>query len=246
MDTSRVIGVIPARYGSTRFPGKMLIDINGKSLIQRTYENARRCALLDDVVVATDDKRIFDHIVAIGGKVVMTPVGCPTGSDRIAEAVRNTPELRNASIIVNLQGDHPDICPTTIEKVVLALEEDSEAEIGTAVVPIRDEADLYHSSVVKCVFDRNQHALYFSRGLIPYGLTGKKQEGVTYYKHLGIYAFRTPFLFTYSDMAATPLQKAEDLEQLKVLENGHKIHVVIVDKECIGIDTPEDLLKILR
>lgn len=246
MKKQRVVGVIPARYGSTRFPGKMLADMGGKTLIQRTYENAKRCALLDDVVVATDDNRIFENILAIGGKVVMTSVGCPTGSDRIAEAVKASPTLRDADIVVNLQGDHPDICPTTIEKVVLALEEDDEAVIGTAVVPITSDDDLYNPCAVKCVFDREGRALYFSRALIPYGLTGKKRDGVTYYKHLGIYAFRREFLFEFTVMPATPLQMAEDLEQLKVLENGYKICVVVVDKECVGIDTPEDLIKTLR
>lgn len=246
MNKQHVIAVIPARYGSTRFPGKMLADIKGKTLIQRSYENAKSCSLLDDVIVATDNKKIFESIEAIGGKAVMTSVDCLTGSDRIAEAIRNTPLLGAADIVVNLQGDHPDICPKTIEKVVRALQEDAEAQVATAVVPISDEADLTRSSIVKCVFDRNSHALYFSRALIPYGLTGKKQEGVTYYQHIGIYAFRTPYLLTYTQMKPTPLQLAEDLEQLKVLENGDKIRVVVVETACIGIDTPEDLIKTLR
>lgn len=229
----KVIGIIPARYESTRFPGKPLVDISGKTLIQRTYENAKRCETLDLVVVATDDERIAAEIRSFGGEVVITSKECPTGTERIAEALM---QIGDAEIVVNVQGDEPTLEPDVIAKVVQVLQEDPESVMSTAVVKLKDE-EKNDPHVVKCVMDKEGHALYFSRSPIPFSKS-------TYYKHLGIYGFRKDFLLHYSELEPTPLQQAEDLEQLKVLEHGYKIHVAIVESNAIGIDTPEDIEKL--
>ena len=180
----KVIGLIPARYGSIRFPGKPLVSIAGKTLLQRTYENAKRCKLLDDLVVATDDDRIFEHVTKFGGKAVMTSPDCLTGTDRLAEAVKN-PKLSGFDIIVNVQGDEPFLDPHVIEAVVQKLTGDASAAMSTAVVKLTSKEDAFNHSVVKCVMDNSGNALYFSRTLIPSGKEeGKFRSDVTYYKHL--------------------------------------------------------------
>lgn len=241
----KVIGIIPARYGSTRFPGKALTLILGKTLIQRTYENALLCSTLDDVVVATDDQRIFDHVQDFGGKVVMTSIDCPTGTDRLNEVITNTPQYSDADIVVNIQGDEPCVDPKTIESVVQLCINDQEAVVTTAAVKFNATTEESNdTSLVKCVLDNQGRALYFSRALIPHGKKGGPQEGVDYYRHLGIYCYKTPFLRLYTSLPTTPLQRAEDLEQLKILEHGYKIAVSIVDDISIGVDTPQDITKI--
>lgn len=241
---AKVIGIIPARYGSTRFPGKPLVSILGKSLIQRTYENAKRCTLLDDLVVATDDSIIFDHVKSFGGRPVMTPVDCPTGTDRLAYAVSHDDSLGHADLVINIQGDWPLLDPSVVASVISVLQNDPKASMSTAVVKIEADEDLTQSSLVKCVVDRNGNALYFSRSIIPGGLQGQRQPQVTYYKHLGIYGYRREFLMTYASLPATPLQLAEDLEQLKALEYGYSIKTAIVEHFSIGVDTPEDVKKV--
>lgn len=239
----RVIGVIPARFASTRFPGKPLVEILGKTLIQRTYENAKECHALNDIVVATDDKRIFDHVKGFGGHVVMTSEECPTGTDRIAEVLKRHREFDKAEIIINIQGDEPCLDPDVITKVVHILDHDKDAVMSTAIVPLHpDEAN--NSSVVKCVIDKNHNALYFSRALIPAGLTLKMQPKVHYYKHMGIYGYRREFLLMYPALTPTPLMLAENLEQLKVLEHGYRIKAAVVTGESIGVDLPEDIKKV--
>ena len=246
MKNPRIIAIIPARYASTRFPGKPLADIKEKTLIQRTYENTSRCTLLDMVVVATDDERIAAHVSSFGGRAIMTSPDCPSGTDRIAEALRQCPELNNAEIILNVQGDEPDLAPSTIEKVIQALIDDPQAPISTAIIPIRNEEDVRNPSIVKCVIDLKADALYFSRAMIPYGKRGEFKSDVVYYKHIGIYCFRREFLLSYAMMPRTPLQLAEDLEQLKILEHGKRLKTVIVQQDTFGIDTPEDLKKKLK
>ncbi len=240
----KIIGIIPARYSSTRFPGKMLATILGVSLIQRTYENAKKCLTLKELIVATDDQRIFDHVMGFGGKVVMTSPECPSGTDRLAEAIRTNAFLADADIIVNIQGDEPCIDPHTITKVALLLNSDPEAAMSTAVVKLTSRENAANASVVKCVMDQNHNALYFSRNLIPAGRSQQFRLGITYYHHVGIYAFRRDFLQHYAELEPTPLQLAEDLEQLKVLEHGYRIKTAIVDHESIGVDQPEDIKKI--
>jgi 3-deoxy-manno-octulosonate cytidylyltransferase (CMP-KDO synthetase) len=241
---NKIIGIIPARYKSTRFPAKMLCKIGAKTLIQRTYENALRCSSLDLVIIATDHQEIFDHVKGFGGEVVMTSVSCPTGADRLAEAVQNNLFLQEASIIVNIQGDEPCLNPETIDKMVTLLKNSDEAVMATACVKLTSPEEALSPSIVKCVFDKEFNALYFSRALIPAGHSLKMQAGKTYYRHMGVYAYRKDFLLQYPHLPSSPLQMAEDLEQLKVLENGYKIKVAVVDHFSIGVDHPEDIQKV--
>lgn len=238
------MGVIPARYGSSRFPGKPLADICGKSLIQRTYESSKKCDTLDEIFVATDDKRIFDHVLAFGGQAVMTSPSCPTGSERIIEAIEKDPRLKEASIIINIQGDEPCIEPIVIQSVVKILLDDSSAVMSTAVMKIHSEIEALNPSVVKCSMDCHGQALYFSRSLIPGGVGAKYNPSLTYFKHIGIYGYRREFLLTYGRLSQTPLQLAEDLEQLKVLEHGYRIKTAIVESSSISVDNPEDIKKV--
>lgn len=240
----KVLGIIPARYASSRFPAKMLAPILGKTLIQRTYENSCQCPLFDEIIIATDNALIFDHAKSFGAHVVMTSPDCPTGSDRLAEVLRRNPHLQKASIVVGIQGDEPCLSPAAFKGVGEILLSDNSAAMSTAVAPLAaEEAAL--PSVVKCVLDLHQNALYFSRALIPAGHGLKHRPGVVYYRHIGIYGFRTEFLMRYGELAPTPLQLAEDLEQLKVLEHGYKIKAAIIE-ECfdIGVNVPEDIQKV--
>ena len=235
--------IIPARYGSVRFPGKPLIKINGKTLIQRTYENTKRCISLSDVIVATDDQRIFDHVKDFDGHVVMTPATCPTGTDRLAYVLENEIRLQKAEVIVNVQGDEPCLDPSVITQLIEVLQSDPTAVMSTAVVKLQENEAL-NSSEVKCVLALDSSVLYFSRTLIPGGLELKFRKEIPYYKHLGIYAYRPDFLLKYAKLPITPLQMAEDLEQLKVLEHGYKIKAAIVKSASAGVNTPEDIKKV--
>ncbi|MEI6243073.1 MAG: 3-deoxy-manno-octulosonate cytidylyltransferase [Chlamydiota bacterium] len=235
----QVIGILPARYQSTRFPGKMLYKIRGKSLIQHSYENAKKSSL-DDVIVATDDLRIMDHVKEFGGKAIMTSVSCANGTERLAEAVSHHLHLQKADVIVNIQGDHPCISSQTIEAAVKVLLEGKEAVMSTAAALFEDPTEAISPHVVKCVFDRNHNALYFSRSLIPY----LKNPTKNLYYHVGIYAYRPEFLLIYPTLQNTNLQLSEDLEQLKVLEYGYRIKVAIVQEKVLGVDIPEDIQKI--
>lgn len=241
-----VVGVIPARLASSRLPEKMLAKVDGKSLIQCTYENVVRCSSLDVLYVATDSEKIFEVVEGFGGKAVMTSPSCSNGTERVAEAVERCEELAKAEIVVNIQGDEPAIALSTVERVVEALIGDREAVVSTACVELRDEREARDPSVVKCVMDREGRALYFSRAMIPFGKSGSFLPRHSYYKHLGIYCYRREFLSFYCTLGSTPLQQAEDLEQLKILEHGYRIRVVEVDEDCHGIDTHEDLKKFIQ
>lgn len=239
-----VLGAIPARYQSSRFPAKMLATIQGKSLIQHTYENALRFRL-DDLVIATDDPRIQAHVEAFGGKAVMTSSDHRNGSDRFAEVIRRYPVYAKADIVVIIQGDEPCLPADVVEAVIQQLEATPDAVMATAVCSITTREAALDSSVVKCVLNKQQEALYFSRALIPSSHNGDYCPQTHYYQHLGIYAYRTPFLLHYAELPMTPLQKREDLEQLKVLENGYRIAVAIVDQQEIpGVNLPEDISKV--
>jgi 3-deoxy-manno-octulosonate cytidylyltransferase (CMP-KDO synthetase) len=240
----KILGVIPARFQSSRFPGKPLARILGKTLLQRTYESALQCTMLDKLVVATDDKRIYDHVHQFHGEAVMTSADCLTGSDRIAEAVRLHPRFDDYECIIGIQGDEPCIEPEVIAGVIEALNEKDSPLMSSAVMPLESAEEALNPSVVKCVFDSNRNALYFSRALIPAGKTADFKSDVSYYKHIGIYGYRRDFLLKYATMEATALQMAEDLEQLKVLENGIAIRLAIVKSSSIGVDTPEDIKKV--
>ena len=239
---NRILAIIPARFASTRFPAKMLATIQGKTLLQRTYESTKRCKLLDDVLIATDDMRIFEHAESFGATALMTSPHCPTGSDRLIEALQLYPEQTEADIIVNVQGDEPCIHAETIQKVAAALQADSKAVLSTAAVLITEHEEITNPSVVKVVCDTKGYALYFSRSPIP----GVKPRGSVlphYYKHLGIYAYRRQFLLNIGP-PQTPLQLVEDLEQLKVLESGYAIKVVYVSKTSPHVDVPEDISRV--
>jgi len=234
----RVIGVIPARYSSTRLPGKPLEDINGKSMILRVVEQAERSKMINEVIVATDDKRIFDHLKYFGKTAVMTDPEIRTGTDRCYEAVKDL----KADIIVNIQGDEPLLDPETIDSLISVLTNSTEAVCSTPIKKITAEQDIDNSNIVKAVFDKNMYALYFSRSRIPYN---RNYTG-NYYKHIGIYAYRSDFLKTFIGLESTMLEKCESLEQLRMLENCYKIKCVEVFTDSTGVDTPEDLNKVRK
>lgn len=237
------IGIIPARYASSRFPGKPLAMILGKTLLQRTYENALRCTSLKYVVVATDDERIFSHVKSFGGNVLMTSIECENGTERLAEVYRLNPSLRS-NIVINIQGDEPCVDPETIDAVIAILSADPKASMSTAAVLLKSREEAFNPAVVKCTIDTCQNALYFSRSLIPANKAGSYCSKTTYFRHIGIYGYRSDFLLEYVRLPKTPLQISEDLEQLKALEHGHRIKVAFVEEASIGVDTPEDIQEI--
>lgn len=239
-----IIGIIPARYASSRFPAKMLAMISGKTLIQRTYENALRCPIFDKLAIATDHPLIYEHAASFGAPAIMTSSACSTGSDRLAEALRNHKQFIDASIIIGIQGDEPCVNPEVFQQIADLLIQDPTAVMSTAITRIKSKEDAHNSSIVKCVIDNQKNALYFSRALIPAGHTLKYSAETTYYRHIGIYGYRRDFLLKYSELPQTPLQIAENLEQLKVLEHGYRIRTAIVDELSIGVDNPEDIQKV--
>lgn len=232
-----VMCVIPARYASSRLPGKPLAKIAGKPMIQHVYEQAVKAELPSAVWVATDDRRVFEAVSAFGGQVVMTSAAHCTGTDRLAEVARRC----DAEIIVNIQGDEPLIAPEVIDQVVKPFFQEPEL-VMTTLKSRLTEADFTNPAVVKVVTDQRGYALYFSRSLIPYPRNAGEDFAV--YKHIGLYAYRKEFLLQYSSMPQTPLEKAESLEQLRVLENGYRILVLGTNYQCVGVDTPEDLERV--
>ncbi len=240
---TKSLGIIPARYASSRFPGKPLVDILGKSMIQRVYEQVEKAHEIDTVVVATDDERIFNHVTAIGGKIVMTSKNHQSGTDRCAEVLEKE-GLKDFQIIVNIQGDEPFIDPSQIDVAVQLLKNHPNLEIATLAKRIEEEEVLFNPNVVKVVFGVDQQALYFSRHPVPFlrNVPIEKwfQKG-TFYKHIGLYAFQKKTLQKIAKLPQTPLEKAESLEQLRWLEYGFGIGVAITELESIGIDSPEDV-----
>ena len=233
--------VIPARYHSTRFPGKLLAKVQGKTVLQRTFESAAKCSSIDALYVATDHEEIRDHVRQIGGEVLWTSSKPINGTERLIEAIRNYPSLQKTPYFLLLQGDHPCTSPITLEKISSALKENPDAVVATGVVPIHDRSEFLSPHIVKCVFSETRKALYFSRSPIPYSQEGKP---LTAFAHLGIYCYRREFLEQYASIATTPLQIKEDLEQLKILESGYHIQVALVDEKTPGVDVPSDLLKL--
>lgn len=242
--TVKILGIIPARFASTRLPGKLLIPILGKTLLQRTFENACQAMILDKLLIATDDERIFDHVKHFGGHAVMTSVSCPTGTDRLAEVLQKHPEWSKVEAVVNIQGDEPCVDPKAIEEAVRLLLQDKDASMATIITPLQSEEDAYNPSIVKCVKDQQNNALYFSRSLIPANKRQHFNPQGPYYRHIGLYVYRPIFLLHYQTLCSTPLQLEEDLEQLKVLEHGYRIKVAVTNTAGIGVDTHEDLNKI--
>ncbi|XP_068657056.1 3-deoxy-manno-octulosonate cytidylyltransferase, mitochondrial [Aristolochia californica] len=238
---NRVVGIIPARFASSRFPGKPLVQILGKPMIQRTWERANLASTLDHVVVATDDENIAECCRGFGADVVMTSESCQNGTERCNEALEKLG--KKYDIVVNIQGDEPLIEPEIIDGVVKALQGAPDAVFSTAVTALKPE-DGFDPNRVKCIVDNRGYAIYFSRGLIPYNKSGKMNPNFPYLLHLGIQSYDSKFLRIYPQLPPTPLQLEEDLEQLKVLENGYKMKVIKVDHDAHGVDTPEDVQKI--
>lgn len=233
--------LIPARYNSSRFPGKLLASAKGKTVLQRTYESASQCFEREQIFVATDSDQIASHIASIGGQVIWTSPDCINGTDRIAQAVAKTRELDQAEIILNLQGDHPCTDRQTIDAVVKALKSDPASSMSTAAAPIRSLEAFNSPHIVKVVADEEGNALYFSRSPIPYAKEALPKKAL---QHIGLYCFRRDFLLKFAQLKNTPLQMQEDLEQLRALETGARIRLAIVNEIAIGVDTPDDLEKL--
>ncbi len=238
----KFVAIIPARYASTRFPGKPLVNIGGKTMIQRVYEQVSKS--INAIYVATDDKRIYDTVIAFGGKAIMTSNLHPSGTDRCYEAYALINE--NFDVIINIQGDEPFIQPEQIEELKKCFDS-KDTQIATLVKAIKNEdASLFNPNCPKVVIDKNNNALYFSRSPIPFlrGINEKNWVNEhTYFKHIGIYAYRSEILKEIVQLPRTTLEIAESLEQLRWLENGYHIKVGYTDVESMGIDTPEDLEK---
>jgi len=236
------IGVIPARYSSTRFEGKVLADILGKPMLQRVWEQAKQSLLLEDLIIACDDERIANVAAEFGAKVVLTAKGHVSGTDRIIEVV-NPIDVR---IVINIQGDEPLVHPTMIDTLVQTLLDDSKISMATLMKKIENPNDLNDPNVVKVVVDKNNFALYFSRTAIPYHTRSSEVESPAYYKHIGLYAYTKDFLFTYKNLPLSTLERIECLEQLRVLEEGFRIKVIETKYDTIGVDTPQDLERVKK
>lgn len=241
-DSTYILGVLPSRWGSTRFPGKPLHLIAGKPLIQHVWERCKQCTRLDDIIVATDDERIRDAVLAFGGKVAMTSPDHPTGTDRIAEAARSVP---HATHIINIQGDEPLIDPALIDELAAVMAADPTLDMATAANPL-DPSDpaVQDPNVVKVAVALDGKALYFSRSPLPF--FRNPVEGLPVLRHKGIYAYQRGFLERFVTWAPSPLEKAESLEQLRALENGATIKVLPTSDTSPGVDTPEQALQIER
>jgi 3-deoxy-manno-octulosonate cytidylyltransferase (CMP-KDO synthetase) len=237
-----IVCVIPARFASQRLPGKPMLMIDKAPMIEWVYKRACKVKLFDDVIVATDNQTIFNHIVSIGGRAAMTPEDLRSGTDRVAYVAKDL----NADIFLNLQGDEPLITPGVLEKVCSAFN-DPEVQIATPVTKIKTLADLIDPNSVRVVLDHKGNALFFTRSVIPYFRDLNKQEdwlvNFEYYKHIGIYAYRKDFLLRLTSLQPGKLEKVENLEQLRVLEYGYKIRAVISEYQSRSIDTKEDLIE---
>ena len=231
-----ILGIIPARYESSRFPGKPLASIAGKTMLQHVWERARCARTLNRTIIATDDERILREARRFGANARMTRADHASGSDRAAEVAADD----GARVIVNIQGDEPLIDPAAIDAAVEGLLEAGDAPMGTLKKRIENPAELSNPNVVKVVTDHEGNAIYFSRSLIPYVRGGS----AAHYKHVGLYVYRKDFLLGYSNLKRGPLEEAEKLEQLRALENGFKIRVVETGYESLGVDTPEDLQRV--
>jgi 3-deoxy-manno-octulosonate cytidylyltransferase (CMP-KDO synthetase) len=242
----KVIGVIPARYGSTRFPGKPLADIGGTSMIMRVVSQANKCKLFSKVVVATDDARIYDHVIGCGAHAVMTSMEHPSGTDRCLEAAEMTDP--SSDLVVNIQGDEPFVDPSQLESLIMAMHEPG-SQIGTLAIRIDDPDVLADFNKVKVVMDDRGKALYFSRFPIPFRKGIPQEQWLfhgDYYKHLGLYAYRTDILRRICELPPSSLERSESLEQLRWLQAGFSVQVALTDIETPAVDTPEDLQKILK
>ena len=235
-----VIGVIPARYSSTRFTGKVLADILGKPMIQHVWERAKQSLLLEDLIIACDDERVLNAAKEFGAKVIFTAKAHLCGTDRIVEVVNPI----DVKIVINIQGDEPLIHPSMIDRVAQALLDDTSISMATIMKKIENPKELTDPNVVKVVVDKNNFALYFSRTAIPHHADNSEVRNPVYYKHIGLYGYTKDFLFTYKNLAVSNLEKIECLEQLRVLEEGFRVRVIETEHETVGVDTPEDLARV--
>ncbi|MBS1917343.1 MAG: 3-deoxy-manno-octulosonate cytidylyltransferase [Bacteroidetes bacterium] len=241
-----IAGIIPARYASTRFPGKPLLDIKGKTMIQRVYEQAKKSKSLHKVVVATDDQRIFDHVIYFGGEAVMTGANHPSGTDRCWDAFKQLKEAYQ--YVINIQGDEPFIDPSQIDTLASLLQ-DGTTELATLMIPVNDPAYLSDTGEVKIVLNDKMEALYFSRAAIPFlkGIDPKDwYKHHNYFRHVGMYAYRSDVLKKITQLPVSILERAESLEQLRWLENGFKIKCAVTHHESHCIDIPEDVDRVLK
>jgi 3-deoxy-manno-octulosonate cytidylyltransferase (CMP-KDO synthetase) len=242
-----IIGIIPARYGSTRLPAKPLIDLCGKPMIQHVYERASQSTLLTSMLVATDDKRIVDVVQSFGGEAVMTPASLRSGTDRIAFVAK---ELPDADIVVNVQGDEPLLAPEMIDQAVRPLVADKAIRVGTLVKKITSAEEIKNPSVVKVVLDINGNGIYFSRSPIPHMRDVENidrwHQQFIYYKHIGLYVFRKDFLLEYASWQESSLEQIEKLEQLRILEHGYSIHTAVTEYDSIPVDTADDAERVRR
>ena len=240
-----ILGIIPARHASTRFPAKPLADLGGKSMIRRVYEQAKKSKSLSKVVVATDHEEIYKHVIDFGGDVYMTSPHHASGTDRCYEVLSK--ETSSFDYVINIQGDEPFIAPEQIDLLASLL--DGKTELATLIKKIDSVEQLLNPNLVKVVLNKDQEALYFSRSVIPYFRNQEQAEWVihhSYYKHIGLYAYRNDVLEKITRLEISSLEKAESLEQLRWLENGYKIKVKETSIETMGIDTPEDLQNALK
>ena len=238
---TRILGVIPARFASSRFPGKALAYLAGKPMVQHVWERASMARYLNDLVVATDDERIASVVRKFGGRVRLTSPAHVSGTDRLAEVA----SAETASIYVNIQGDEPLIDPEAIDAAVLSLNGDESVVMSTLKKQIHDPAMILDTNIVKVITNLSGDAIYFSRCPIPYERDGRSAEPL-YYKHIGLYVYRRDFLLHYPDLTIGPLERAERLEQLRALENGYRIRVVNTEYESLGVDTPDDLSRLIE
>jgi 3-deoxy-manno-octulosonate cytidylyltransferase (CMP-KDO synthetase) len=241
-----IVGIIPARYASSRFPGKPLVDIKGKSMLQRVYEQAAKSKSLHKILVATDDERIFNHVKVFGGEAVMTAADHPSGTDRCRDALQQLKE--DYQYVINIQGDEPFIEPQQIDELAAVLK-DGSVELATQMIPVDNYEILFDKGEVKIVLNTNNEALYFSRMVIPF-IKGVEEtewhKHHQYYRHVGMYAYRKDILEQITKLPVSSLEKAESLEQLRWIENGFKIKCVTTRYESHCIDTPEDVEKVLQ
>ena len=240
MSPPKVIVVIPARYGSTRLAGKPLISLAGRPMIQRVYEQAKMAQRVDRVIVATDDERIVEAVAGFGGEACMTRTEHRTGTERIAEVAAR----EEGEVFVNVQGDEPLLDPAAIDTAVDALLEEPQASISTVATPIKTPDDIMDPNVVKTVLDFDGNALYFSRAPIPWVRDTASKIQVRHLKHLGLYVFQREALLEYATLPQGELEKIEQLEQLRCLENGWKIRVAEVEHDAVSVDVPEDVARV--
>jgi len=235
-----VIGIIPARFSSTRFDGKVLADISGKPMLQHVWEKAKEARTLDDLIIACDDERVARAAEEFGAKAVMTSKDHSSGTDRICEVVN----FLDVKIVINIQADEPLIHPVMIDTVSRSLLEEKTVSMATLMKKIEMQEELNDPHVVKVVVDKDNFALYFSRAAIPYLAATSSVQSPVYYKHIGLYGYTKDFLFTFKNLPVSTLEAAEKLEQLRVLQQGIKIKVIETKYETIGVDTPQDLEKV--